>query len=374
MEHLIKALALNLPQFHPIPENDRWWGKGFTEWTNVAKAKPLFKNHWQPRLPADLGFYDLRLSEARSAQAQLAKQYGIHGFIYWHYWFAGKQILERPVQEIVNMQSPDFPFCLAWANQSWRGNWHGLSNNKTLIEQTYPGEEDYRHHFYNMLTVFNDDRYITVDGRKLFLIFQPMDIPDNKKLIDCWQNLAQKEGLNGFYFVAMHMHADWDYVTNGYDAIVQALNPWDKYVLPVNQQLFTKIKNKLGLAIEASTGPRQVSYSKFVEDYIQTTTHTKEFPLLFGDWDNTPRSGKDGWLFNDFSLELFEKMCLKVFEETEEKKPAEKFVIIKSWNEWAEGNYLEPDQKHGTAYLETFQKALKKHTAAINRNNELQVA
>ncbi|MFY8004508.1 MAG: glycoside hydrolase family 99-like domain-containing protein, partial [Chitinophagaceae bacterium] len=154
MNKNIKPIAFYLPQFHPIPENDTWWGKGFTEWTNVAKAQPLFEGHWQPRLPADLGFYDLRVAETREAQAAMAKQYGIYGFCYWHYWFGGKQILERPLQEVVQLGKPDFPFCVAWANQTWKGTWHGLSSNKVLIEQTYPGKEDYEAHFNAMLPAF----------------------------------------------------------------------------------------------------------------------------------------------------------------------------------------------------------------------------
>jgi lipopolysaccharide biosynthesis protein len=179
-----RLIAFYLPQFHPIPENDEWWNKGFTEWTNVAKAKPLFVNHYQPRLPADLGFYDLRVPETRLAQAEMAEHYGIEGFCYWHYWFAGKRLLEKPFNEILRLKEPDFPFCLAWANQSWSGIWHGCPD-KILIRQTYPGIDDYRDHFYALLDAFGDARYLTIDNKPIFLVYQPHALPDSRQFTDC---------------------------------------------------------------------------------------------------------------------------------------------------------------------------------------------
>jgi len=368
----IKPIAFYLPQYHPISDNDAWWGKGFTEWTNVTKAKPLFEGHWQPRLPSELGFYDLRVSETRIAQAELAKQYGIFGFSYWHYWFGGKQILERPLEEVIALSKPDFPFCIAWANQTWKGTWHGLSSNKVLVEQTYPGKKDYEAHFYYLLRAFQDPRYIEVNGKKLFQVFQPLDIPDNIAFTDCWQNLAIKEGLNGIHFVAMHMPAEWNLKQHGYEATVQAANPWERYLeKPVIKIDFgSRIIQKLKLAKgQKPEGPRKVFYKDFVDHYPETKVAAKEYPLLFADWDNTPRSGKDGWLFKDFSLELFEQMCYKAFEATANKSESEKFVMVKSWNEWAEGNYLEPDQKYGHAYLQTFNNALNRYYKSIKTNS-----
>ena len=172
----VRPIALYLPQFHPIPENDEWWGKGFTEWTNTAKAKPLFRGHYQPHAPADLGFYDLRVPETRIAQAEMAKEYGIEAFCYYHYWFAGKRVLERPFAEVLESGKPDFPFCLCWANETWTGIWHGAPN-KVLIEQTYPGYDDHRNHFDFLLKAFTDRRYVTVDGKPLFLIFKHSTSP-----------------------------------------------------------------------------------------------------------------------------------------------------------------------------------------------------
>lgn len=198
-----RIIALYLPQFHPIPENDGWWGKGFTEWRNVGKAQPLFRGHYQPRVPADLGYYDLRVSEAREAQAEMAKKYGVEGFCYWHYWFGnGKRLLERPFQEVLLSGSPDYPFCLAWANESWKGFFHGVNGRETLIEQQYGSEDDYKEHFYSLLPAFKDPRYIRVDGKPLFMIYSPLSLPDARSFISLWQKLAYENGIAGVHFVA----------------------------------------------------------------------------------------------------------------------------------------------------------------------------
>jgi lipopolysaccharide biosynthesis protein len=199
VKNKVRIIAFYLPQFHPTPENDEWWGKGFTEWTNVVKTKPLYKGHYQPRIPTELGFYDLRLPEARKAQADMAREYGIGGFAYWHYWFGGRRILERPFNEMLKSGEPDFPFCLAWANHTWTGVWVGLSD-KILIEQSYPGQDDYINHFYAVLAAFKDTRYIKVDNKPLFYIYNPNDIPDCTEFIRIWNSLAKENGLEGIYF------------------------------------------------------------------------------------------------------------------------------------------------------------------------------
>ncbi len=357
---VIRPIALYLPQFHPIPENDNWWEKGFTEWTNVAKAKPLFKGHWQPRLPADLGFYDLRVPETREVQALLANQHGIYGFCYWHYWFAGKRLLEKPFNEVVRSKRPDFPFCLAWANQTWEGKWHGVSNNKVLIEQTYPGIKDHEDHFYALLDAFKDERYITVNGKRIFFIFQPIDFPNPKAFIDLWQGLAIKEGLKGFHFVGMHMDAEWPYATYGYNAIVQKWLNMEKlknsnFLQSKKNNLFNLFKKK---KIEKGE-PLVISYQEYVEQYPEHPVGAHEYPVVYADWDSTPRAGHNGWLFEGTSPELFGELCQRAFIETGNKPVDEKFVLVKSWNEWAEGNYLEPDSKYGLKYLNQFKQAIE---------------
>ena len=202
-----RVIAFYLPQFHPIPENDKWWGKGFTEWTNVGKAKPLFKGHYQPRVPADLGYYDLRMPEVREAQAEMARAAGIEGFCYWHYWFGnGKKLLERPFQEVLLSGKPDFPFCLGWANHSWTNKSWEVGTKKvkeaTLMEMIY-NKEEYIKHFYEVLPAFKDKRYIQVDGKPLFLVFRPLEIPNPREFIELWQAMAQENGLKGIYFVGI---------------------------------------------------------------------------------------------------------------------------------------------------------------------------
>ncbi len=196
-----RVIAFYLPQYHPIPENDEWWGKGFTEWTNVTQAKPLFRGHYQPRLPADLGFYDLRLPESRQAQADMAQEYGIEGFCYWHYWMGGgKLLLQRPFEEVLRSGEPDFPFCVSWANHPWTGTWFG-AQDRVLTTQEYPGEEDHRRHFDYLLPALSDRRYMRVDGKPIVAIHRPKDIPQARQFIDLWRKLAQAAGLKDLYFI-----------------------------------------------------------------------------------------------------------------------------------------------------------------------------
>src|SRR5215468_6799987 len=215
---IARLIAFYLPQFHPIPENDEWWGPGFTEWTNVAKAVPMFRGHYQPHIPADLGFYDLRVPETREAQAAMARHFGIEGFCYYHYWFAGRRILERPFNEVLKSGAPDFPFCLCWANQTWTGIWYG-SPNRVLIEQTYPGRTDHEAHFRELLPAFTDPRYMCVDGRPIFLIWRPRELPNPAAVLSFWRSLAVRAGLRGLYVCGMD-GTGWDPVGDGFDAKV----------------------------------------------------------------------------------------------------------------------------------------------------------
>ena len=222
----MEVLALYLPQFHPIPENDRWWGKGFTEWTNVTKAVPLFRGHVQPHLPADLGFYDLRMAEAREAQADLALRHGVTGFCYWHYWFAGHQVLQRPLDDVLASGAPDFPFCVAWANQTWSGIWHGAPD-RVLIEQTYPGPDDDIEHFASLRTAFDDPRYIRIAGRPVMFVYQPGHLPEPARFVDRWQKMAHDAGLGGLYLVASLGESDYSsQVSDGFDAAVHYQFPF----------------------------------------------------------------------------------------------------------------------------------------------------
>lgn len=359
MNNKVRILAFYLPQFHPIPENNAWYGEGFTEWTNVGKAKPLFRGHYQPQVPADLGYYDLRVSETREAQAKMAKAYGIEGFCYWHYWFGnGRRLLERPFNEVLSSGKPDFPFCLSWANHSWKGIYNGVKTKESLIEQTYNGIADYERHFQDVLPAFLDKRYITVDGKPFFLIFSPLEIPDSKAFIECWQNLAIKNGLKGIHFVA-HTYQPNDIdklLAAGYDAVnIVRLFEYQRIGLSFFRMAFNKINREIfkhGFWCQYKDAMR---YFSGEEDKMDTV-----YPTIIPNWDHSPRTGRQGAILKNSTPQLFRKHVEEVLSSVENKPEDHRVIILKSWNEWAEGNYLEPDLKHRKGYLEALQTALKK--------------
>ena len=353
MNKLAKIIAFYLPQFHPIPQNDQWWGNGFTEWTNVAKAKPLFRGHYQPHIPADLGFYDLRVSETRAAQAELAKAYGIEGFCYFHYWFAGRRLLERPFNEVLASGKPDFPFCLCWANATWTGIWHG-SPDRVLIKQTYPGRDDYEAHFKVLLQAFQDSRYIKVDGKPLYLIYRPKDIPELDKVVELWRELAKQAGLPGLYLVGVKHGKQWNPEKYGFDAaLLQELPykvpriPWKYPVRKLSQLL-----NGCQLSI--------YSYEEAIDFFNRSRqTDYLEFPCAIPNWDNTPRSALNGLVLHGSTPDLFRRHFRDTLHKVADVSPEQRFVFLKSWNEWAEGNHLEPDLLFGNAYLKVIKEELE---------------
>lgn len=344
----MRLVAFYLPQYHPIPENDEWWGKGFTEWTNTAKAKPLFRGHYQPHVPADLGFYDLRVPETRIAQAEMAREYGIEGFCYYHYWFAGRRILERPFNEVLESGEPDFPFCICWANETWTGVWHGL-DNKILIEQTYPGTEDYLAHFNYLLKAFRDKRYMTVDGKPILLIYKPFQIPDKKELAYYWKDLALKEGLKGLHLVGMNSPTDWIPQNDGFDGSVSPVfperRPWVSRREPIKW-----LKNQYQIKARL---PTIYPYHEILKTIFQKVDPAlNKYPCVVPNWDNSPRSGANGLVLHGSTPELFRIQFKKAVELAADFTPENRFIFIKSWNEWAEGNHLEPDLKYGKSYLQ----------------------
>ena len=349
----IRFIAFYLPQFHPIPENDVWWGKGFTEWTNVAKAKPLFKNHIQPNIPADLGFYDLRLPETRIAQADIAYKHGIEGFCYWHYWFSGKRILERPFTEVLKSGKPDFPFCLAWANESWSGIWHGTPN-KILIKQNYPGKQDYIDHAVSLLDAFADKRYIKVDNKPLFIIYKPLEIPDISTFIEVFQETAIKHGLPGLYICGFTDSIIFDPKQYYLDAIIYSgFNQifFKKFYVQKNKFFINKLKN-LFLHKLFDYPIRRYTYkiaSKIWMNYPWFDYNY--YPVVFPNWDNSPRTGKKGVIITESTPDLFRQHVQQAINRIADREAEKKIIFIKSWNEWAEGNYLEPDIRYGSKYL-----------------------
>lgn len=352
-----KIIALYLPQFHPIPENDEWWGAGFTEWTNVSKAQALYKGHEQPKLPADLGFYDLRVTETREKQAQIAQEHGVAAFCYWHYWFGnGRRLLERPFMEVLSSGSPDFPFCLAWANESWRGFHHGLNNERVvLIEQTYPGEDDYIRHFQALLPAFKDKRYLKVNGKPLFMVYKPYELPNPSEFIGLWTKLAQDAGLTGMHFVAQTY--DEKKVTEllalGFDAV----NIVRMYDYASAKEMKWKLRYS-NFCHKYFKRPRIVNYADAMKYFVgEREKESSVYPTIIPNWDHTPRTGRKGLVFHGSTPELFAKHLSQVGEVLAQKEQqAEQIVFLKSWNEWAEGNYMEPDLRYGYGYLEELKR------------------
>lgn len=341
-----RVIAFYLPQFHPIPENDEWWGKGFTEWTNATKAKPLFSGHYQPHVPADLGFYDLRVSETRAAQAEMARAYGIEAFCYYHYWFGGKRLLERPFNEVLASGQPDFPFCLCWANATWSGIWHG-NPERILVEQTYPGPQDYEAHFRELLHAFRDARYLKVDGKPVFIIYKPKDVPNVQQVVQLFRQMSEMAGLPGIYLVGVSHSDGWDPKPNGFDAAVVQNLPGLTGQVPWRYPLL-KLRSKMGghrLSI--------YQYKDLLDSFVPERTQKLEYlPCLIPSWDNTPRSGMNGLVMEDSTPELFRHSVRQALKNVSAKPPEHRLVFLKSWNEWAEGNHMEPDLRFGHGYLE----------------------
>ena len=371
----IKPIAIYLPQFHPIPENDEWWGKGFTEWTNVAKAKPLFEGHYQPHLPADLGFYDLRLAEIREAQATMARDNGIHGFCYYHYWFNGKRILERPFNEVLSTGKPDFPFMLCWANENWTRIWDGGDKN-VLLEQVYSAQDDIDH-IRSLIPTFKDPRYIKVDGKPVFVVYRSTLLPDIKATITRWRNEALKEGLE-IYLCRMNTFGETGekFLADGFDAAINFEPFGDKFEdfktylkskkikekytnWQLIHRLFSRSKrNELLNSLNA-----HVDYNEYV-DFVKSypNLNYKCYPGITPGWDNSARKKKGYFLFKNSTPLKFKDWLVHEVQKFEPFSKDENFLFINAWNEWAEGNHLEPDAKWGTQHLQAVKDVLNNST------------
>lgn len=355
----MEILAFYLPQFHPIPENDDWWEPGFTEWSNVARARPLFRDHHQPRLPADLGFYDLRVPEVRAAQAELARSHGVTGFIYWHYWFGGRKLLERPFEEVLASGRPDFPFAIAWANHSWNDTWLG-GPPRLLLEQTYPGFEDDKAHFKYLQTAFEDRRYIRINGKPLLFIFRPGMVPDLAEFVEVWQKFAAS--LGGLYLVACGPYLDLkETAAAGFDAVAYIAKPFATDRALSRMRTFLRTHHLL-------RGPHRFQYADHCTSAPDYDVPCTPVPCVWPNWDDTPRRGRRGVVAVDSTPERFERQIRSALEIARRAPSSEQMLIIKSWNEWAEGNYMEPDQQFGRGWLEALARAVGTPTAVAARN------
>jgi len=369
----MKVLAFYLPQFHPIPENDAWWGRGFTEWTNVTKSQPRFAGHYQPHLPADLGFYDLRLAQSRVAQAELAKHYGIDGFCYYHYWFNGKRLLEQPIDAMLASDQPDFPFCLCWANESWTRNWSG-ENRMVLQGQAHSAEDDEAHIAW-LLKVFADHRYIKVDGRPLVAIYRSDLLPDAGETVARWRAAAQLGGFPDLYVVGVHNNfaqADEAVMLDryGFDGVIE-FQPSNRY-LPAGSYA-NRIANKLrklanAALVKLGADPARprfritsvLSYDKLAANAIAALKRPragKVFPTVIPSWDNSARRVDGARVVQNTDPAKYEAWLREAIRSAG-ASATESFVFINAWNEWAEGCHLEPDRKVGHGFLEATARAI----------------
>lgn len=357
MSKNVRALAFVLPQFHPIPENDLWWGKGFTEWTNVTKAKPRFEGHYQPHLPTELGFYDLRLPEARRAQASIAKEHGIHGFCYYHYWFNGKRLLNAPIDGMLNQKELDMPFIFCWANENWTRRWDG-KDQEILIEQNYSIQDDKDHMRWLCENVFSDERYIKIDGKPVFMIYRDNLFQDINKTISVWRDIAINEfGFKDLYLCRTESFGNSENpVKLGFDASVEfSPHAVIKNRNDLNQRkslfdIFKKKKPKIDLR----------DFEKGVNSCLnRKVTDYKLYRCVTPSWDNTARKGENGICAIGSSPKLYHKWLKQTIMNFTPFSKEENLIFINAMNEWAEGNHLEPCIKYGDAYLKATKKALE---------------
>jgi Glycosyltransferase WbsX len=357
-----KVLAFVLPQFHRIAENDAWWGEGFTEWTNVRKAKPLVGRHYQPRVPAQNRYYDLTEPSTQDWQAELARAHGVHGFCYYHYWFNGKRLLERPLQLLLQRGKPDLPFCLAWANEPWTRAWDG-SEKEVLMPQSYGDESDWIRHFNCLLEAFRDPRYIRVAGKPMFLIYRSASIQVCEPMLQCWRRLAERAGLPGLHIVGMLTGFDRDPRPHIFDAFAEfepmcTIRHGMPYWLRKREKWTRRIMNAMWNVFgRAPWPPNTYDYASLWKATIERPLPRRTYPGAFVDWDNSPRRGLErSLIMRNFDPRMFEAGIRAQIAKAQRANA--EFLFVNAWNEWAEGAYLEPDEGRGLFFLETLRAAL----------------
>lgn len=357
----MRPIAFHLPQFHRIPENDRWWGEGFTEWTQVRAATPRFPGHVPPGPPGELGEYDLRDPAARLAQADLARAHGIHAFCHYHYWFGGRRLLETPVEEMRRSGEPEFPFLLCWANEGWSRRWDGRAED-VLIEQVYSPQDDISH-ARHLLEVFADPRYVKVGERPLFLVYRASDLPDPEATVGRWRREADRLGRPQPFLAAVESFESekGDWREAGFDVNVEFQPDW--WNLGQRKPVHESMAG-LGLAPERLDELEAAHFQFHRYDSVVARMLARDkpgwprIPCVTPRWDNTPRRGDSGLVLHGSTPELFERWCRKARSDWLHPDPDLDFLFVNSWNEWAEGAYLEPDATTGREYLEALRRAL----------------
>ena len=343
----VKLIAFYLPQYHPIPENDKWWGKGFTEWTNVTKALPLFDGHYQPRLPADLGFYDLRLRQIRHQQISLARKYGIYGFCYHYYWFSGTKLLQHPIEDMLSDVESDMPFCICWANESWTRRWDAKEHEVLLGQKYLPGDDV--EFIKGLIPFFQDSRYIRLNGAPLLIVYRPQQLPDSKKTTKIWREYCEGVGIPKIHLCAALTHGNEEYIKYGFDSGVQ---------FPPHNLKLPSLNTRLDFANRFRG--RIFNYYEIAESYLTQQYRDKMiFRTVFPSWDNTPRRKDSATVVLNGTPENYEYWLSAAIKETcNNFQGSERLVFINAWNEWAEGCCLEPDQKFGNSFLESTLRAM----------------
>ncbi len=372
----MKIIAFYLPQFHNIPENDKWWGEGFTEWVNVRKSTPVFDGHNQPRVPLNGNYYDLLDDSVKIWQAKIAKEHGIYGFAYYHYWFNGKLLLEKPMEQMLENKGIEMPFCISWANEPWTKAWVG-NERVTLIAQTYGREKEWKEHFDYLLRFFKDDRYIKEDNSPLFIVYRPEIIPCLNEMLDFWQDCARKEGFVGIKFLSQsndyNMSAGinnirFSYLIEGQPDYAHGLirrKKW-KTLRAIRRNLTAFVGKHFGLdlyrygakAMQKATGINRVDYDEIWDRILHTDPESdKNVPGAFVGWDNSPRYGKYATIYTGDSPEKLEKYMSIQIKRAKSVYHSDT-IFMYAWNEWAEGGYLEPDERYGYGNLDAIKKAL----------------
>ncbi len=390
----MKIISFYLPQFHNIPENDEWWGPGFTEWTNVKKAEPLFDGHEQPKVPLNANYYNLLDNSVKKWQIELAKEAGIYGFCYYHYWFNGKLLLEKPMEQLLEDASLDFPFCVCWANEAWTKAW--VNENKVLIPQHYGSTKEWKEHFDYLLPFFNDSRYIRVNGKPLFVIYRPEVVEPLNEMLDFWNELAIAEGFAGISFAYQQIGLDqlkgdnsrFDFDIEFQPVYAQIFNPthvkgikgtrfW-KYVRAAKRKSFSAIERLTGNDLDRvsesllsnSADVSTYNYDDRWEDILAMSPVTeKSVPGAFVSWDNTPRRGRKGTVCVGATPEKFYGYMKRLICKARHEYRSD-FIFLTAWNEWAEGSYLEPDTFNGKGYLDAIRRALVETDELLGKSTE----
>lgn len=370
-----KLIAMYFTQLHAIPENDEWWGKGFTDWENVKTASPQYDGHYQPRVPLNKNYYDQSRLETLRWQIDLAKQYGVFGFCHYHYWFDGKQLLETPTNLILENRDIDFPFCLSWANETWSRRWDGRDHH-VLIQQTHPPtKESWKRHYDYLIRAWTDPRAIKVDGKPVFVIYRPQRIDKIDEMLAYWRELAQQDGLPGLYFIFQKQYElPSRNCLDSFDALFQ-FQPFEAINSPTYDKdsmrhslLFRLVRSLPERYQDRLRGLR----AKFIKeltfhDYDSTWRQIVEirpdqklttFPGAFADWDNAARYKKRATIFRGASPEGFAKWLAELVDGMPQRNLPEDFIFLNAWNEWSEGAYLEPDERYGYQYLEAVKQVL----------------